>query len=818
MPGLPADSPHALALKAVMPLLHSTGGLKAAQRLAKLTDRTVKALAKQHLHPALCVIATGGYGAGHLAPFSDVDILILQPTQEVTDGITPFVNALWDSGYRLSQSVHTPDSLLALIDEDHTALTSLMTARPLWGDRHMADELMACVRTHMGDKARRTAFIEAKLAERDERHEKAGAARFAVEPDVKSGPGGLRDLQTLYWIVSALAPEAKNPLPFVLDANERRLFARGQTFLWTVRFHMHLLTGRAQDRLTFDLQPRLAQAMGFGDGDNTGVQRLMHRYFWTTQQVRTLTRIVCTRLEDMNATPITGPITRLAPGISSHISHHGGRLRVAAKAFRDTAADMMGIFDLAAQHNLDIHPETLGAVARGVRRLKSQDRQDPDASARFLSLLARGPNAMRAIRLMHETGFLGWFLPEFRRITGLSQFDMHHAYTVDEHTLRALAILLEVEAGQHPDSHPLCTEAMQKIEDSHILKLAVLLHDVGKGTGDQLTAGARRARRAAKRLGLPPRDIKRIGWLVQHHLLMSEVAQKRDLADPSTVKDFAAIVKTPNRLRQLMVLTVMDMQAVGPQVWNSWKGSLMTQLYHNTEDHFRGKSQSSDTLPHPLVPGARLQTPTPTNSLHDATQVDIIAPDHGGLMASLTLVMARHGASVMAARIRTEGDMAVDSFWLQDRRGQAFGAKDPMGLDRLLAELNTLVTSIQDPQDEVDFTPIPPPPLSRRARAMAISPVVTFDDTASERALVIEVSGRDRPGLLSELAHGFSQHNLNILSAHIDKYGPRAVDVFYVQHEGTLPHMSMNARARLKADLLTILEPEDAAQLLDPTS
>lgn len=785
-----ATNSHQAAVAKATNMLETTDGLRAAQQLAKSTDQILQALYKQYLTSDFVVMAAGGYGNGRLAPHSDIDVLILQPSADKTAGVREFINACWDTGLKLSHMVHTVETLSTLLQDDHISQTAVLTHRYLAGSKTKYKKLLNFLTSDIFTDEWRGTYIQNKLDERNTRHEKAGTARFAVEPDVKSGPGALRDLQTLQWVAKALDQKTKTPLANLLDPSELRLFKKGEAFLWTVRFHMHKLTNHAQDRLGFDIQPRLARAMGYGDGTNADVQRLMQRYFWTAQQIRTLTRIVCTRIEDRHQSEHTKPKV-LLPGFLNK----NQRLLAVDHSRLDTADKLIAVFNIAAGHGLDIHPNTLSHIAQRVRHLKPAERKDANAVRGFLTLLNRGPRAMPAIRLMHEVGMLGWFLPEFRRITGMSQFDMHHAYTVDEHTLRALQTLLDIEAGKRPNTHPLTTDVFHQISDNYVLKLAVLLHDTGKGQGDQLIHGARLARRAARRLGLPKADAKRIAWLVEHHIFMSEVAQKRDIQDPATVQDFANVVKTPNRLRQLFVLTVVDMQAVGPQVWNSWKGSLLSKLYTETLAHFRGSALADTTVDFALTPGVTAHK----NIKQKTTEIRYVGQDTPGLMARVGHVMARHGASVVAARVQTVDGQAVDQFWIQNGRGQAFGHKAPYDLEQLL-------TALRAGDMDSDFKPLPPPPVPQRVQSMPISPVVTFDDTASERCLVIEVSGLDRPGLLSEIAYVLSEHGLDIRSAHIDNYGPRAVDVFYVEHNGQYPNMSMNARAALKNQLVQTLE------------
>src|SRR6185437_14912196 len=502
--------------------------------------------------------------------------------------------ALWDLGFKVGHASRTVDECIRLSREDITNRTSILEARRLAGEEQLAQTLMKRFRDEVV-KGTGAEFVAAKLRERDERHARAGASRFMVEPNVKEGKGGLRDLHTLFWIARYLHPADSIEQLLRLDlfqGREVRAFIRAFDFLEAVRAHLHFATGRPEERLSFDLQPEVARRMAYedrtrADGDATpAVERFMRRYFLIAREVGALTRAFAAKLEAEHLKTAPRGLSRFLPGSGRqprrqvldepgfHID--GGRLTVdGPETFTDDAANLIRLFKIADARDLDLHPDAFTAATRGLAAITSKVRRDPAVARIFLDVLARGRNPRRTLELMNEAGVLGRYIPEFGRIVAQMQFNMYHSYTVDEHTLRAVGIIAEIASGGFAGDHPLSVAIMPLIEDREALFLAMLLHDTGKGgVGGQEKAGARAARQACERLGLERSKIELVAWLVEHHLVMSDFAQKRDVADPATVAAFARIVENPERLRLLLVLTVADIRAVGPGVWNGWKGQL----------------------------------------------------------------------------------------------------------------------------------------------------------------------------------------------------------------------------------------------------
>ncbi|WP_372708322.1 [protein-PII] uridylyltransferase [Brevundimonas sp.] len=785
-------------------------GVEVARLYSAAADDMLTALwrfATEALYPApnpteaerLSLIAVGGYGRGVLAPFSDLDLLFLRPWKPIprTEQVIEFMlYVLWDLGVKIGQSARSVDECLSLAKSDMTVRTGLLEARHLAGDTALAEDFIARFRA-LVVKADPRPFIAAKLEERDLRHQKSGAVRYRVEPNVKDGKGGLRDLNTLFWIARSLAPDSPlgaRVMDDLLTARERRTFEEAFDFLWRTRAHLHLTAGRAEEKMTFDLQPEVARRMGWrGRGDEPAVERFMRRYFLVARDVGALTRALSAKLEARQQKP-TMSLSRLIPGRKRKLGVEGfiedaGRLSVKGpEVFTADPSKLLTLFRVADEHDLDLHPEAFSAVSRSLSLVTPSLRRDPEATRDFLDVLAQGQRPYRVLTLMNETGLLGRFLPEWGRIVGQTQFNMYHAYTVDEHTLQAIGIINDIWRGKLKAEHPTATEIVHRVDDFEALMLAMLLHDVGKG-GDrgQLEDGAIAARRACDRLGLDPRRTEFVIWLVRHHLALSDYAQKRDVSDPGTIRAFADLVGDPERLRTLLILTVADVRAVGPGVWNSWKGQLMRDLYQRTEAMFRGEdvTRADPLADHPeLVARARasgaaaeaLSQRGDGDDIRSATLVAVAARDRPGLFADLAGALARAGADVVGARVATADDgMALDVFEVHDGAGSPYGEAEPRRLTRLTTLLEAAARG-----DAPPTAAAPPPVVNPRRAAFDVRPTAMIDLDETATAAVVEVSGADRPGLLAELAQVFADHGLSIRSAHIAGFGERAVDSFYV--------------------------------------
>ena len=861
---------------------HQKGGNATARDLAKTADEVVSALwdfTLTHVYRArnptegerLALIAVGGYGRGELAPYSDLDLLFLRAWKETShsESVIEFIlYTLWDLGLKVGHASRTLDETLKYAKSDHTIMTAVLEHRFIAGDRGLAQGLRDKLNSD-GVRAGAYEFIAAKLEERDVRHMKAGSTRFVVEPNVKEGKGGLRDLHTLFWIAKYTAGDDQHisrtkwgVLDTILTEKERQIFVRAFDFLWKVRILMHLAAGRAEERLSFDLQPEIASRMGFTDrAGEPNVERFMRRYFMTAKEVGALTRTFCAKLEAQEAKPLTRLAHMVQTGIMSFnkpdhpgFAVIGGRLSVSSPdVFDKSPVAMFKLFKMADRMELDLHPDAFTAIARNLRLVTPKLRRDPDAARIFLDILVRGKNPYRTLSLMSETGLLGRYIPEFGHIVAQTQFNMYHAYTVDEHTLRAIDVIHGIEHGRYKGEHPLSSVLMPQLQDKESLYLAMLLHDTGKG-GDQgqEIEGEIAARRACERLGLEPWKVDQVAWLVRHHLVLSDYAQKRDVSDPQTIASFARIVETPERLRLLLILTVADIRAVGPGVWNAWKGQLMRDLVSATESAFRGGRESDAMLS--VSEDLRARAQERLNTLSDnsddmaawletmdesylfsfsaedvkahaalvwstfnsepavraridderhATAFAISAHDRPGLFADLARCLANVGGNVVGAQVFTSSEgNALDVFYVQDAAGDPFAKDDPVRMKQTEQQLEQAALGNLPPQAVHNSA------FASRTAAFAIAPTVSFDDDSTDTATVIEVSGRDRPGLLADLVNAISKARLDIASAHIDCYGERAVDAFYVSERGGQAQLTPAQKTTVKKSLLSVLDSQ----------
>ncbi len=858
---LDADAPGA-ELVAGMSLLMD-GTIEALMR--HVTERTTPG-AGPPKGERIALVAVGGYGRGELAPFSDIDLLVLLPgraTSRQERAIERALRMLWDLGLKVGHAVRTVDDTIRRARDDMTIRTAILEARFLWGDRSL---YRALERRFDRDivAGGGSAFVRAKIEERDGRHVRLGDSRYVLEPNVKEGKGGLRDLHTLFWIAKYLyrVKRVSDLVEFgVLTGSELARFRRAADFLTRVRCHLHAIAGRAEERLTFDLQADIAGRMGFSaTRGQRSVERFMKRYFLVAKDVGDLTRIFAAAIEESYAGPGRRPRYGVAREEIGGFPVEGGRLAAPRRGhFADCPRDLIRIFHVAQAEGVDIHPRALWLMTQNVRRIDAALRADPEANRLFMEILASPKEPDAALRAMNEAGVMGRFLPDFGRVVAQTQHDMYHVYTVDEHSIRAIGVLSAIERGAVADELPLATAIFPKILQRRVLYLAVLLHDIAKGRGgDHSVIGAEVADRLAPRLGFSDEATETVSWLVRHHLLMSNTAFRRDLDDPRTVEDFVGTVQSVERLRLLLVLTVADIRAVGPRVWNGWKGQLLRELFYRAEEALSGGHGGAiakqarvdatirevrDGLAHwdPRAVDAhigRLVAPywlafdsethlrhaemmrraesagdpsplaveTRADAFRAVTEVTVFAADRRGLFARLAGAVAIAGAGIVDARIFTTLDgMALDAFRVQDERAGAFD--DERRLERLRETIARTVTGRLDLDAEV----------ARRRRGwpreprLSVTPRVLIDINASTKHTLVEVNARDRPGLLFDLAQAIADLGLSIVTARVATYGERAVDAFYVRNSFGLKIASGSQLASLRGRLLEVVGEVEAA-------
>ncbi len=782
----------------------------------------------------LSIMAVGGYGRAEMAPHSDVDIAFLTPGKQTAwceQVIEAILYYLWDLGLKVGHSSRSVDDMVRMAKSDLTIRTAILEGRFLWGDREIYDE---AGRRFYADVAAGTErqFVTEKLAERNERHKRLGDSRYVVEPNVKEGKGGLRDLQTLYWIgkyIHKVRSAAELVEVGLFTRQEYRAFRRAEGFLLAVRCHLHTITNRAEDRLTFDLQREVAARMHFADRPGkSAVERFMQYYFLQAKRVGSLSGIFLAQLDDQFARK--SPRGLLASFRAKARNFKGYRVfggKIAAPGddwFQQDPVRLVEVFQIAEEEGYEIHPETMRMASRDATLIKDDVRKDPRANALFLKLLAGHRDPETVLRWMNETGVFGRFLPDFGRVNAQMQFDMYHHYTVDEHTIRAIGLLSRIEKGELTEEHQLATELLGKISHRTALYVSVLLHDIAKGRGgDHCVLGAEVAERICPRLGLSDDETELVSWLVRYHLFMSATAFKRDLSDPKAIADFIEHIQSVERLRLLTLLTTVDIRAVGPGIWNSWKRQLLGQLYtasadalrlgqvtHGREARVEAKRQivaellgdknhvideledrfddsywiaePEDIIALNLVHYSAAKGLKHKLSIHceyyaarGATLVTVIGDDHPGLFYRIAGAIHLAGGNILDARIHTTRvGKALDNFIVVDPLGKPF---------REEAQLDRLKTAIEDAlANRIELVPqLAKRPLPRaRADTFEVRPRVDFDNDASNRFTVIEVNARDRPALLNRLARALFESGLMVNSAHITAYGERAADTFYV--------------------------------------
>ncbi len=866
--------------KAEQLLLKDRHGRHCAERLCRMEDETIRILyefACEHLYPSqnpssgerMAVIATGGYGRGLQAPGSDIDLLFLLPYKQTAWGESiaeAILYCLWDMGLKVGHASRSIDECIRQSKADITIRTAILEARFLLGDRALFDELQTRF-DHEVVRNTGPEFVAAKLAEREERIRRAGQSRYLVEPNVKDGKGGLRDLHTLFWIAKYVyqVREASELVKHgVFDKQEYALFRRCENFLWSVRCHMHFLSGRAEERLSFDIQREIAVRLGYSARQGLkDVERFMKHYFLIAKDVGDLTAILCADLEDSHAKsePVLSrvmarlrPVKRRQLVESDDFIVDKNRINLAqAGVFKRDPVNLIRIFHLAQKHNLAFHPDAMHVMTRSLRLVDAKLRDNPEANALFLGILTSKNDPETVLRRMNEAGVLGKFVPAFGKIVSMMQFNMYHHYTVDEHLLRCIGILREIERGTSSDS-PLANDLVHKIAPRHrsLLFVTLFLHDIAKGRiEDHSIAGSRVARRFCPRLGFSAGDTELVAWLVEKHLVMSSVAQSRDLSDRKTIENFAAVVQDAERLKLLAILTTADIKAVGPGVWNGWKAQLLRTLYYETEPVVTGgfsevnraqrvamaqtefreampdwSAEQLDAYMAKLYPPYWLKVDLPHKVVHArfvdeseaagktlatsigfnggaVTELTVLCPDHPWLLSIIAGACAMAGANIVDAQINTTTDgRALDTISIsrefeRDEDEQRRAVRVTELIEKALrGELRL---------PEVVVTRAAP---KGRIKAFALEPTVTINNQWSHRYTMVEVTGLDRTGLLYELTATLSKLNLNIGSAHVATFGERVVDVFYVTDLMGAQITSPTRQAAIKRALIALFAKE----------
>lgn len=811
------------------------------------------------LDQRVAVIAQGGYGRGELNPSSDIDLLFLYPQR--SDAYVETVNekvlyALWDTGLTVGHALRSVRDCVKLATRDLKVKTALLDTRFLAGDQSLYDEFARTVERELL-KRNASRFFRDKIAESEERHRRYGDSVYLVEPQVKEGEGGLRDLHTAMWL--AKVKFVVHDLPElvtkgVLTESEFAEIHTARDTLFRVRNALHFLSGQHQDQLTFEYQERIADDLGFrDDGNLRGVERFMRHYYLQARAVsRFLDHMVARCTERSAPYKLIGMLggRQIRPGVRVA----GSELVVGDPAtFRAQPALLLRVFADAQQHGVRLSSASRRLIRANAHLIDDAVRRDPAAARAFLDVLGWSHGVAETLQAMHELDVLDAYLPEFAHLRCLAQYDRYHIYTADEHTLRAVARLERLRHGEFKAAVPLLTQLMREIDDVAVLYLAMLYHDIGKGLGgDHSNKGAVMAREAADRLGLHGDEITEFELLVRHHLLMHHLATRRDIHDPRLVAEFARTVGTQATLQKLYVLTFADLGATNPKLWNSWQDMLLSELYGLAVDHFErgGVEQAQVERANRIrerVAGAKgpadraatarfladlpdryfLTTPEEdilehvdlarrfaeeglvTTVAHfperEFSEFTVVTRDHPGLFAKLTGVLRAHGMNIAAARIATGGSgMVVDVFRITHLEGAPI-ARDDERWERVQAAVGKVLAGELDVEELV----------RRAARPSVLGEkvvprqptTVDVDNQVSEEYTVIDVFTCDRVGVLFAITNALFHLDLSIHLAKITTSVDRVFDVFYVTDREGRKVEEPSALALIRGTILEELKP-----------
>lgn len=773
----------------------------------------------------LTLIAVGGYGRGELHPYSDIDLLILtdsrlSKTQQELIG--QFITVLWDLRLEVGHSVRTIKETISIGREDITVATNLLEMRFLTGNSRLFDELSREVSKDSFWPSKD--FFQAKRQEQQSRHAQYHGTAYNLEPNLKANPGGLRDIQTIGWVAKKhFRTRTMRELVAhqYLTEDEYQELMEGEGYLWQMRFALHIVAGRNENRILFDYQPAVAEFLGFGDDGKPSVERMMKRFFRTVQRVSELNEMLLQHFE--------GSILKSHSKFNSQkldevFESHGHLIYATDKAVFARRENILRLFWHIAQHPhiQGIHSETL-RLLRQVRRRLMGDLQDYQSCRDLFLAIIRHPHGMdRAITLMHRHGILAAYLPAWRNIVGQMQFDLFHAYTVDEHTHRLLKNLHRYTEPEFANEFPLCTDIVKRLEKPELLYLAGIFHDIAKGRGgDHSELGAIDAREFGKMHKLSEFDTKLIVWLVEQHLLMSVTAQRRDIHDPAVIAEFAEKVRDETRLNYLYCLTLADIRATNDNLWNDWKGSLLRELYLGTQKAFRrglekpmdlrdqirehqteaqrllseaGLSQelvlplwnkfkadyfarynprliawhTEHILRHPDS-NKPLVLISPT-AMRGGTQVFIYTADQPKLFARIVAALDSKKVSIFDAQIMTNKEgYAMDTFVVLEQNGNAVTSA---------SRISSIKSALEQAIAKPDLVLSAKVRVNKQLKAFHVPPKVTFLTGNNKQRTMLELAALDMPGLLATIGQVFAQCEINIHAAKITTIGERAEDFF----------------------------------------
>ena len=804
----------------------------------------------------LSLLAVGGYGRSELHPYSDIDIAILVDPHlesDTEERLSQFVTALWDLGVAIGHSVRTVAECQAQARDDATIITNLMEARYMAGAAPLFHSMLNAISPHQIWPA--NAYFDAKIREQANRRQKYLGDAYRLEPNLKQSNGGMRDIQTLFWVTQRVFGTRRWDdlvTQGLLTEQEFETLTNGLEFLWKVRYLLHHFAKRAEDRLLFDHQREIAHEFGFTDDyQNRSIEQFMQIYFRNVTELQRLNEIMLQGIGGI----ISGVTANSKPvPINERFQLRNGFLEVTHdRVFSENPTAMLEVFIVFS--NLPdankLRTNTVRLLLSHLHLVDDNFRRDPVAQNLFLQIFRNPLKLTRCIRMMSAYGVLAAYLPAFATITGRMQYDLFHIYTVDEHTTRVIRNLRRFALEDHVDEMAHCSHVMQQVKQPYLLYLAALFHDIAKGRGgDHSELGAEDAMTFCQQHQLPPADAELVAWIVRYHLLMSMTAQRKDISDPDVVLEFANVVQTPERLNCLYLLTVSDIRGTNPELWNSFKENLLLDLYQSTaallkrgldatvdpQDALEQKQESAMALleSNPAAPAlwaqfsdyyfqhhrageiaeqtqailshldgaATVEKPLVCllqNEERGATELLIYVQDHNALFALITLTLSHLNLNILSAAITTTSNgFALDSFYVLENDDARIteAVRSKQITDRLTDALST-------PDDLPD---IPQHKMPRRLENFKLTPKVEFDNTDSMEFTSVYVEALDQPGILSNIALGFMQSGTQVHSAKIATFGEKIEDTFLVSNSQGEKITSTKEQTSLREELIRRLD------------
>ncbi|HDP90442.1 MAG TPA: [protein-PII] uridylyltransferase [Thioalkalivibrio sp.] len=797
---------------------------------------------------AAALVAVGGYGRGELHPGSDIDLLLLlgappPPTDE--ERLIAFITFLWDIGLDVGHSVRTLDECVTEATADITVMTNLIESRPLAGSRALYAQLAE--RTAPERIWPSPAYFQAKLDEQVDRHRKFGDTAYKVEPNLKESPGGLRDIQMIGWVTrrhfgtGALHELVQHRF---LNETEYQSLIDGQDFLWEVRFSLHQLAGRKEDRLLFDYQRELARRFGYADQDqNLAVEQFMQRYYRTVMELERLNEIL---LQYFQETILLAEESGEAVILTRRFQSRRGFLEARDnQIFLRYPPALLEVFLVLQQH-----PELKGVRASTIRLIRSHLHLIDDSFRNnlvcrrlFMEILRQSSGITRQLRRMNRYGVLAAYLPIFENIVGRMQYDLYHAYTVDEHTLMVLRNIRRLSVPEHAGELPLCSELFTTLPKPELLYLAGLFHDIAKGRGgDHSELGAEEAYAFCRHHGLGEQDAELVSWLVRNHLVMSMTAQRKDISSPEVIHEFATLVGNKTRLDYLFLLTVSDVRGTNPELWNSWKDALFTELYHSTVrvlgrglDNPIGRTELVDEVRHEAagllaqagLPDERIaaiwddldedyflrhtgaevawhtqaiaetgQADLPKVVLRQieelgSTEIFLFSKDYPQLFALTTAALDQLGLNIVDARFNlTHSGCSLYTFLVLEANGK------PITNGYRLQEIEHELAKLLDNPHQLPA--MQPRRMPRKLKHFDVPTRIDFHQDPDERWTVMELSTADRPGLLARVSRALIDSGIKVQGARIATVSETADDVFYVTDMQHRPILSAERQQRVR--------------------